>query len=177
MVKIITVPSDTLRKVAKPVEGVDVRILDLLKDMQEILKKAKDPQGVGLAATQVGVPLRIFLTRPIKNGAMHTFINPEIIGLSQKTVDPHRKDGVYEGCLSIPAHFSPIRRSYSVTVKYQVINNGKLSEKIETFTGFAAHVVQHEMDHLNGILFIDRALTQNAKIYKIEGEEWVEVGI
>lgn len=177
MVKIVTVPSDILRKVAAPVVGVDTRILELLKDMQECLKKAKDPQGVGLAAPQVGVSLRLFLSRPVKNGAIHTFINPEITDLSQKTIDPHKKDGVYEGCLSIPAHYSPIRRSYAVTVKYQVIKDGQLVTKEETLTGFAAHVVQHEMDHLNGVLFIDRALAQNEPIYKIEGDEWVEVGI
>ncbi len=152
MVKIITVPSDTLRKVAKPVEGVDVRILDLLKDMQEILKKAKDPQGVGLAATQVGVPLRIFLTRPIKNGAMHTFINPEIIGLSQKTVDPHRKDGVYEGCLSIPDVRVEIERPASLMLRY-VDRDGTARELAAE--GLLATAIQHEINHLDGKLIID----------------------
>ena len=81
-----------------------------------------------------------------------------------------------------------------MTVKYQSLNQQisnttnrrdlafdiegfKLIEKTSVFSGFIAHVIQHEMDHLNGILFIDRVLAQQAKLYKVEGKEWVEVGI
>lgn len=194
MTKIVTVPSEVLRKSAKPVLALDVSILNILENMKKTLKDAKNPQGVGLAAPQIGLSLRIFLIRPVKNGLITIFINPEIIKFSQRQNVPTGKKGVYEGCLSIPDHYAPIRRSTSVTVRYQSINQPmtnttnhrdlafdidgfKLIEKTEVFSGFPAHVIQHEMDHLNGILFIDRCLEQNSKLYKIDGEEWEEVGI
>ncbi len=198
MSQIITVPSSVLRQLAKPVEALDRRVLNIVKNMEKTLLAAKNPQGVGLAAPQIGVSLRIFLVRPVKNGPITVLINPEIIKFSQRKVSPNTKRGVYEGCLSIPHHYAPITRSASVTVKYQTLNNsplsfpsleteglislregsgGELLEKTQVFSGFAAHVIQHEMDHLNGILFIDRVLEQNAKLYKTEGKDWVEVGI
>lgn len=196
MSKIVTAPSEVLRKVAKPVSTLDRRVLDVIKTMDKTLRAAKKPQGVGLAAPQIGESLRIFMIRPETDGPITTFINPEIVKFSQKLIDPHGKKGVYEGCLSIPQHYAPITRSASVTVKYFTLpENSKhealnpkqvsnlefsisdLTEKTESFSAFAAHVIQHEMDHLNGILFIDRVLEQNTKLYKIEGEEWYEVGI
>lgn len=194
MAKIVTVPSDVLRKPAQPVLTLDNRVLNILTDMEKALKAAKNPEGVGLAAPQIGVPLRIFMIRPESKGSITTFINPEIIKFSQRQNIPTGQKGVYEGCLSIPNHYAPVKRSTGVTVKYQSINQPipnttnhrdlafgiegfGLIEKTEVFTGFAAHVIQHEMDHLNGILFIDRCLEQNAKLYKIDGEEWEEVGI
>lgn len=140
--------------------------------MEKALKNAVDPQGVGLAAPQIGELLQIFMIRPVADGPMTTFINPQIVKYSQRQINPHTKKGIYEGCLSLPHHYAPIRRSSSVTIKYL---DQTMHEKTETFSGFTAHVIQHEMDHLNGILFIDRVLEQNAKLYKVEGEEWVEV--
>ncbi len=182
MSKIITVPSPVLRQPAKPVEALDKRVPNIVKDMEKTLLAAKNPQGVGLAAPQIGVSLRIFLIRPVKNGPVTVFINPEIIKFSQRKVSPNTKRGVYEGCLSIPHHYAPLTRSASVTVEYQTPKllstmNYELITKTAVFSGFAAHVIQHEMDHLNGILFIDRCLEQNAKLYKTEGKDWVEVGI
>jgi peptide deformylase len=180
MSKIITAPSEVLRSVAKPVEVIDRRVLGIIKDMEIALKAAKNPQGVGLAAPQIGVPLRIFMIRPTKRDKIKVFINPEITYFSQRLVDPNSKNGVYEGCLSIPNHYAPVTRSMSVKLKYQTpiqlsTNNYQLETKDEVFTGFAAHVIQHEVDHLNGILFIDRVLEQNVKLYRLDGKEWEEV--
>lgn len=200
MLKIVTVPSDILRQVAKPIELLDKRVLKVIEDMHKTLMAAKKPQGVGLAAPQIGESLRIFLVRPTKNGPITIFINPEIIKFSQRKVSPNTKEGVYEGCLSIPGHYAPVRRAMSVTVSYQTPSEsdwrdlraqilpkghastqsrqeGKLIQKTSVFSGFIAHVIQHEMDHLNGILFIDRVLEQQAKLYKVEGKDWEEVGI
>ena len=168
--------------------------MDVLEDMIKTLKATKEPEGVGLAAPQIGVPLRIFLARPDPKGEITIFINPEITHYSQRTTRPTGKKGVYEGCLSIPGHYAPVTRSTSVTIKYQSINQPisnttnprdlafdierfKLIEKTSVFSGFFAHVIQHEMDHLNGILFIDRVLEQNSKLYRVVGKEWEEVGI
>ena len=180
MTTLVTVPAPVLRAPAKPVETLDKRVLDIINNMIKVLKEAKRPQGVGLAAPQIGVSLRIFLIRPAAAGPITTFINPEIIKYSQRQTHPTSKHGIYEGCLSIPNHYAPIARSASVTVKYQKILSAEhfsLSTVQETLSGFPAHIVQHEMDHLNGILFIDRVLEQNSKLFRIVGKQWEEVDI
>ena len=194
MSQIITPPSEILRKLCVPVVALDKRVRDVLEDMIKTLKATKEPEGVGLAAPQIGVPLRIFLARPDPKGEISVFINPEITHYSQRTTKPTGKKGVYEGCLSIPGHYAPVIRSMSVTVKYQSLNQLisnttnhrdltfdierlNLIEKTTVFSGFIAHVIQHEMDHLNGILFIDRVLQQGSKLYRVVEKEWEEVGI
>lgn len=174
MADIVYVPSEILRSPTQSVTSLDSRVQKVLSNMEAALKKAVDPAGVGLAAPQIGEPLSIFMIRPTGKGKITTFINPQIIKYSQRQTNPTGKKGVYEGCLSLPYHYAPIKRSTSVTVKYQDKN---MEEKTEVFSGFPAHVIQHEMDHLNGILFIDRALEQDAKLYKVDGEDWIEVGI
>ncbi|MEK7164305.1 MAG: peptide deformylase [Patescibacteria group bacterium] len=192
MSQIVTPPSEILRRVCIPVKTLDKRVRDVLEDMIKTLKATKEPEGVGLAAPQIGIPLRIFLARPDPKGEISIFINPEITHYSQRTTHPTGKKGVYEGCLSIPGHYAPVTRSMSVTVKYQTIKllnaqssmlkdlrneQCEMSNVQKSFTGFFAHVIQHEMDHLNGILFIDRVLEQGSKLYRVVGKEWEEVGI
>lgn len=176
MTPIVTVPHPVLRQQAKPVTKVDTRLIKLIAEMKTALLAAKDPQGVGLAAPQVGVPLRLFLIRPDLRRKPSVFINPEILNYSQRLQSPHNKDGVYEGCLSIPHHYAPLKRSMSVTVKFQTLDkDNQLIDKEETFTGFAAHIIQHETDHLNGVLFIDHVLSQNSKLFRIHEDDWEEV--
>ena len=91
MLKIVIVPSDVLRKPAKPVLALDTSVLNILENMKKTLKDAKNPQGVGLAAPQIGVSLRIFLIRPVKNGPVTIFINPEIVKFSQRQNVPTGK--------------------------------------------------------------------------------------
>ena len=181
MARIVCVPHPVLRQITKPVERVDKKLLDLIEDMTQTLLSAKDPEGVGLAAPQVGEPLKLFLARPDLKKPPLLFINPEITQYSQRLQQPNAKNGVYEGCLSIPNHYSPIKRSQSVTVKYQDIDmtqpEPQLVEKTGVFTVFLAHIIQHETDHLNGILFVDHVLTQHSKLYLIKGEVYEEVTI
>ena len=118
MTKIVTVPSQALRQPTKPVTTLDKRVISVINDMIETLLATRNPEGVGLAAPQIGVPLRIFLARPDVAGPISIFINPEIQRLSQR-IQPTGKKGVFEGCLSIPGHYAPVRRAMSVTVKYQ----------------------------------------------------------
>ena len=179
MAHIITVPSPLLRQPAKSVAQLDARIQKVLIDMEKALKNAIDPQGVGLAAPQIGQLLRIFMIRPVADGPITTFINPQIVKYSQRQINPLTKKGIYEGCLSLPHHYAPIKRSSSITIKYQKLEprTYNLIPAQETYSGFAAHVIQHEIDHLNGILFIDRVLEQNAKLYRVEGDQWVEVSL
>ncbi len=180
MSKIVTVPSDILRQVAKPVTSLDTRVQKILQDMENALKAAKKPQGVGLAAPQIGVSLRVFMIRPQPRGKITVFINPEIIKYSQRRQSPTSKKGVYEGCLSLPGHYAPVTRSASITITYQTpkllsTSNYELITKTAVFSDFPAHVIQHEMDHLNGILFIDRVLEQNSKLFRVSGDSWEEV--
>ena len=177
MSAIVIAPSQVLRQTAKSVTKVDKRLLSLIADMRQTLISARDPVGVGLAAPQVGVPLRLFLVRPKISQEPQLFINPEIIKFSQRPQSEKKKDGVYEGCLSIPHHYAPIKRSMSVTVKFQIIDNSQLITKTAVFSGFSAHIIQHEMDHLNGILFIDHVLSQSTKLFKIQGKEWSEISL
>src|SRR3989344_3539781 len=176
MSAIITVPHPVLRQPAKEVLVLDKKILTLISDMTATLVTAKNPEGVGLAAPQVGVSLRIFLIRPTPKTKPQVFINPQIIKYSQRTQSSKDSDGVYEGCLSLPHHYAPITRSMSVTVKYQQPTaNHQLASVQTTFTGFPAHIIQHELDHLNGVLFIDRVLEQNVPLFKISGKHWEEI--
>jgi peptide deformylase len=182
MIPIVNAPHPGLRQVAKPVSRVDKKLLRLISDMAKALRAAKNPEGVGLAAPQVDVPLRLFIIRPHPKDPISVFINPEIMSYSQRLQTPHSKNGIYEGCLSLPHHYSPLKRSMSITVKYQTIETPsqfepKLIEKTEIFTGLPAHIIQHEVDHLNGILFIDRTLEQNTKLFRIKGKTWEEIDI
>ena len=77
-----------------------------------------------------------------------------------------------EGCLSLPHYYGPLKRPKKITIKYL---NSEANEVIEDFVGFTAQIVQHEIDHLNGILFIDRLLTDKKPLYKLAGDEWEEV--
>ena len=183
MSTIFVAPNPVLRQTSKEITKLDKKVLLIIKDMQKTLLAAKNPEGVGLAAPQIGLPLRIFLVRPDIHKPPLIFINPQILEYSQRLQTPTSKKGIYEGCLSIPNHYSPLSRSMSVTVKYQtpqknpVTNNYELITKNESFAGFAAHVIQHEMDHLNGILFIDRVLEQNSKLYHVDKDTWEEVNL
>lgn len=178
MADILTVPDPVLRQIAKPVKKVDKRVLGIIDKMNQALISAKDPEGIGLAAPQIGIPLRIFLARPDLKSPPLLFINPEITKYSQRQQTPETKKGVYEGCLSIPHHYSPLHRSMSVTVKFQTLDSAhKLITRTRVFTGLAAHIIQHETDHLNGILFIDHVLAQNSKLYLIKGDVCEEISL
>ena len=143
---LIILPDPVLRQVSNPVERVDDAVRKLASDMLDTMY---DAPGIGLAAIQVGEPLRLLVIDLAKEGeepAPHVFINPEIVATSDARA-------VYEeGCLSIPDYYAEVERPASVRVKY-LDRDGKLQE-IEA-EGLMATCLQHEIDHLNGVLFID----------------------
>jgi peptide deformylase len=143
---LIILPDPVLRQVSKPVEKVDSSIRSLARDMFETMYKAP---GIGLAAIQVGVPLRMLVIDLAKEDdpkAPQVFINPEIIAVSDQR-------SVYEeGCLSIPDYYADVERPASVTVRYV---DGEAKEQQVEAEGLLAVCLQHEIDHLNGVLFID----------------------
>ena len=131
-----------LREKALPVEEVTPEILNLIKDMAETMYTAS---GVGLAASQVGVPKRIILVDGEEDGLI-VLINPMIVKSEGEVV-------AEEGCLSVPDIYSQVKRSSKVTIK--ALNESGEPIKI-TKEGLIARALQHEIDHLNGILFIDK---------------------
>ena len=144
--KIVIEPDPILRKKSEPLEKVDDEIRELLDDMLETMYAAP---GIGLAAVQVGILKRIIVIDISKDKEKKDplfLINPEIISRSKKT-------SVYEeGCLSLPGHFAEIERPAECQIKF-VDYNGKEKELIAN--GLLATCIQHEVDHLNGVLFID----------------------
>lgn len=164
-----------LRTKSKPVTRIDKKIREIIKDLYETLLAQKDPEGIGLAAPQIGKNVRIFL---MKDGnTIKTIINPEILdkfkNIKQKT-NPKRSK-VMEGCLSLPHYYSPLSRYDSVTVKYR---NENWEEKVEKFSGLSAQIVQHEIDHLDGILFIDHVIKQQLPLYEhTKDGDWQKVDL
>ena len=170
--KIVKSGNKVLREVSKPVKKIDKKILTLITDLTDTLKIQKEPEGVGLAACQIGVNLKIFVM--LAKGKIVAVVNPEIISLSEEKVNPKKANTIMEGCLSLPNYYTPLSRAKEVTLKYLTAENKTVTE---TFSGFEAQIVQHEMDHLNGLMFLDRLLEQKRKLFKLSGSEWEEVEI
>jgi peptide deformylase len=134
-----------LRKKSAPVEKITPEILKLIKEMKETLKNAEN--GVGLAASQVDINIQLFVIIDELSKDGHTvFINPQITQVSKKMAIEE------EGCLSLPGKWSELPRADKVTIKATDENGQKF--KIKT-KGIAARLMLHEMDHLNGVLFVD----------------------
>ena len=169
--KILSAKEPSLRRPSKPVEKIDKKIIQIVNDLKETLATQKDPEGVGLAAPQIGKNLRIFVASYAK--ASLVAINPEVVSVSGKLSEAsENKEQLMEGCLSLPHFYGPLRRASSITIKYLTPEG---QEKVEQFTGFMAQIVQHELDHLKGVLFVDKLLEQKESLYKLVGEEWEEV--
>ncbi|MBQ9631276.1 MAG: peptide deformylase [Treponema sp.] len=150
MLKIYKLGEEVLRQKAEPITEVTDEIRILAQDMIATMKEHK---GVGLAGPQVGKLLRIFVACA-DDDIPRIFINPQIISTSQELSDYE------EGCLSIPGIYETIRRPMKVSV--QALNEQGKAFTIET-DGLLARIIQHEMDHLNGILFLDRGDKSFAK--------------
>lgn len=182
MLKIITVPNKILTTPSKPVVKVDKKVKKLAKEMTTLLKTGAEgkPLGVGLSACQVGKSLRIFIAYSPKSRRHLTFINPKITWWSKTlTSGVPERENPCEGCLSLPGIWGKVRRSKKIKISYTTLNNQTVTKK---FSGFLATIIQHEYDHLNGTLFVQRVLEQKGKLYKIEKdkkgkEELVEIEI
>ncbi len=173
--KIVTVPNQVLSSPTKPVEKIDGNIKKIVVDMEKVLIAQDDPPGVGLAANQVGLNLSIFIIRPSEKSKTKVFINPKILQTTPYNLPPKqkgRKKVKLEGCLSIPRIWGPVKRTERVLLKYQDLT-GKEYEK--WFSGFEATIIQHEMDHLNGVVFTQRAIEQKGQLYREEGDELVKI--
>lgn len=144
---IIRLPDPVLREKSVPVESIDAETLGFMDSMLETMY---DAPGIGLAAIQVGVPRRIVTIDIVRDeeerGNPMFFINPEIVQSSET------RSAYDEGCLSIPDYYAEVERPAEVTVKF--LNRDGQEETIEA-SGLLATCLQHEIDHLDGVLFID----------------------
>ena len=143
--KILKFPDQDLRIKAKPVETFDEELKTLTDDMFETMHSVN---GIGLAATQIGVAKQVAVIdiSPEKNEPL-IIVNPEI-----QILDPSKTEDYDEGCLSVPGFFEKISRPSDIKLTYQDLNGKKQEIKPE---GLLTKVVQHELDHLNGRLFVD----------------------
>ena len=165
--KIIHVPHPTLRQKAKPVEQVDTKLKQLVSELQETLATTTNPQGVGLAAPQVDKLQRIFAATLPEIGGMQSFINPFIADHSgAQTFGPDEDEPYLEGCLSIPFIYGPVPRYDWIELEFDVIEGDELVTYTQHFEDFAARVMQHELDHLDGILFTDYSHQYDLPVYR-----------
>jgi peptide deformylase len=143
---IIAYPHPTLRKKSKPLKRVDSELRAVVRDMFDLMYEAR---GVGLAANQVDIPLRFFIINtegdPAK-GQERVFINPVI---SQ----PKQSSEAEEGCLSLPSLYGNVTRPKQVRINAFDLEGNEINEEV---TGLLGRAIQHEVDHLDGVLFVDR---------------------
>lgn len=147
--QIVMFPHPTLRHKSKPVRRVNAELRSTVRRMFELMYEAR---GVGLAANQVDVPLRLFvvnLTSDSADGDELVFINPVISR-------PKGSDEAEEGCLSLPGLYGQVKRSKQVRVNAYDLDGREINAEID---GLLARVVQHETDHLDGVMFTDRMST------------------
>ena len=146
MLRIVYYPHPTLSFEAKPVIKVDAQLRKMIDEMFELMYEFR---GVGLAATQVDLPVRLFVVNESGqkgSGEEQVFINPV---LSQ----PKGSDEAEEGCLSLPGVYATVRRPKQIHIQAYDLKGMEINQTVD---GFLARVMQHEYDHLNGIMFIDR---------------------
>lgn len=151
------VPDPVLRKKSKRITTIDKSVKKLVGDMLETLHAV--PGRAGLAAPQVGVSLRVAVIG-IPDEDDIVLINPEVVKIQGERI-------LEEGCLSIPGYVGEIKRAEKVTVKYKDINGKEIRIKGEELL---AEALEHEIDHLNGVLYIDK-LTGPDKLHKLTPEE------
>ena len=152
-----TLPDPILKQKAKRVRTIDGSIQKLISDMIETMHSV--PGRVGLAAPQVGIPLRVIVISLPEEEDI-AIINPEIVRRRGERL-------INEGCLSVPGYFGQVQRAESVTVKGRDQNGKEIRIKAD---GLLAQALEHEIDHLNGILYINH-LEGMDKLHKIEQEE------
>lgn len=156
---IVKEPDPILREISRPVPKITPNIHKLLNDMAETMY---DAEGVGLAAPQVGILKRVIVLDPGDGSGLIEMINPEVIETAGRTLGP-------EGCLSIPGINGDVYRAEKITVKGLDRHGNEFTVEAEDFL---ARIFQHEIDHLNGVLFTDIAESIYEKEYpEYEGQQ------
>ncbi|MBI2338178.1 peptide deformylase [Candidatus Daviesbacteria bacterium] len=157
---VVKAPDPKLRVQTKPVKKINPGLVQTLKEMVKLTKTFKDPEGVGLASTQVGLEGSFFVAKDGED--FISVINPRILSTGKRTKK------YFEGCLSVPNMWAEVNRYTSIKVSYQDESGKTVTVPLK---GVLAWIFQHEIDHLNGILFSDRCLQQKGRFYKFTGKD------
>lgn len=168
---IVQAPNEVLATKAKPIEKIDKTILQLIEDMKETLVAQTDPEGIGLAAPQVGKSLQLFIVKYDDESPFDVYINPHlelIPDKAKKTKKGKEEREKLEGCLSLKVIWGTVKRHHRVHMQWM---DEKGIKHNATFSGFYATILQHEYDHLQGILFPKRVLEQKGQLYKSRKDE------
>lgn len=160
ILNIVTIPNPILKQVSLPVEKIDNKVKTLIADMRETMLSSS--HCVGIASVQVGVLLRIVLVdvslnpKPHHNNGLLVMINPKITYMSGKLKSR-------EGCLSVPDFTGNVIRKNKIEVEYTDINGNK---QILKTSGFESICIQHEIDHLDGFIFLDKVSSIKTDVFK-----------
>ncbi len=160
ILKILTIPNPILKQNCVPVNSINDSVIKLITDMQDTMNGSA--HCVGIAAPQVGVSLRIIAVnvalnpKPHRNNGLLIMINPVITYSSGKLKSR-------EGCLSVPDFTGNVARKDKITVEYIDING---TQKVLKTNGFESIVIQHEIDHLNGVVFLDKVSSLKTDVFK-----------
>lgn len=157
MLEILTFPNEFLSRPVKPVDNIDDEIHHIIENMAETMYAAP---GVGLAAIQVGVDKRILvydISQPEAPRSLQVLINPRIVSSEGEVISEN------EGCLSVPDFRADVKRATAVEIEGLDLQGNRVAFREE---GFPAIILQHEIDHLNGTLFIDRISGLKRELYK-----------
>lgn len=156
----VALPNERIRQISQQVTNFDKSLKNLIRDLIETCQAQKSPPALGMAAPQIGVLKRVFVAK-IRN-KFRPFVNPKITKVSQK-------QGAYlEGCFSVGGKYGHAIRPLEVDIEAQDVSGKKFSRH---YRGLAARIVQHETDHLDGILFIDHVYRQNGKLFRVEKDK------
>lgn len=158
--ELVTAPDPRLKIKTKLVKKIDQKLKITLQEMIKLTKAFKDPEGVGLASTQVGLEGSFFVAKNTKH--FISVINPKILSKGKRTKK------YFEGCLSVPNMWGEVRRSINIKVSYQNLEGQTITQPLK---GVLAWIFQHEIDHLNGVLFSNRVLEQKGRFYKFTGKD------
>lgn len=158
--KIVTLPNQLLRQTSDEIISFDKSLRELVRNLTETLESQTNPPGLGLSAVQIGILKRVFVAK-IRNKT-RAFVNPKIIKFSKKEI------AFLEGCFSVPDIYGHVIRPAEIDMESQDVQ-GKSAKT--HYKGVAARIIQHEMDHLNGTLFIDHIHDQGGKVFKVKKDK------
>lgn len=158
--KIVTIPDKRLRQKSQDIKSFDQSLKKLIADLSDTLISQTDPPGLGLSAPQIGILKRAFVAK--SRNKVKSFINPKILKFTKKEV------ALIEGCFSVPDLYGHVIRPAEIDLESQNIQ-GKLLKG--HYKGLLSRIIQHEIDHLNGILFIDHIHDQNGKLFRVEKDK------
>lgn len=170
MVKpVISLPDNILRQRSAEIVAFDKNLAELISNLIDTLEAQTNPPGLGISAVQIGVLKRVFVAK-IRNKPK-PFVNPKILKFAKAEI------AFIEGCLSIPDLYGHVMRPAEIDLE-ACDKHGKTFKN--HYKGLAARIVQHEIDHLNGTLFIDHIHDQNGKLFRVEKnqkgkEQFVEI--